>query len=373
MTGSANYMTAYCNGVALTANGEVMSRDYTLAHVQNKLMPFNLPAEQYGVGMVDPKGAITGYRKTLWNALNAHNLLSPNTDPELFLTMVVGNNAVAQAGDTAYFIVGSRSRYDADPNPGQPMDYKLDIIPHGKRPVIGWLFIDSTAKGTVASTPFDTGSAITSTNKGAAFLLDIHTPTGVQATGTITIASNPADGDTVTIGGVPYTLKSALTPTAGQVLIGATAAATISNLWAAVVGGDGAGTTYAAGTPTAPSTASYSLPVAGVITVTYLTSGTAGNSFTLAKTGTAIAVSGATLTGGVAGETATITVASATTSGGSYTTIGTFTSDGTVRKAEYLAVAAGVTINRWLKVTATLSGSTQNFGFSVIGNRIFNY
>lgn len=61
---------------------------------------------------------------------------------------------------------------------------------------------------------------------------------------TLTIATNPTDGDTVVISGVTFTFKTALGTTAGQVLIGANAAASRANLQAAVEGLSGAGTTY---------------------------------------------------------------------------------------------------------------------------------
>jgi hypothetical protein len=63
---------------------------------------------------------------------------------------------------------------------------------------------------------------------------------------TLTIATQPTDGDTVTIAGVTFTFKTTLGSTAGNVLIGADAAAARANLRAAVLGLSGAGTTYVA-------------------------------------------------------------------------------------------------------------------------------
>lgn len=65
-------------------------------------------------------------------------------------------------------------------------------------------------------------------------------------------ATNVSDGDTVTIGSVTYTFKTALTPTAGEILIGADAATTLDNLKAAINNTGTAGTDYAANTPIHP-------------------------------------------------------------------------------------------------------------------------
>jgi hypothetical protein len=53
-----------------------------------------------------------------------------------------------------------------------------------------------------------------------------------------------SDGEIITIGGVPFTMKTALGGVAGQVLIGANLAASLTNLAAAVNASAGAGTTY---------------------------------------------------------------------------------------------------------------------------------
>jgi hypothetical protein len=58
------------------------------------------------------------------------------------------------------------------------------------------------------------------------------------------VATQPTDGDTVTIAGVTFTFKTTLGSTAGNVLIGVSAAAARANLAAAVAGSTGSGSTY---------------------------------------------------------------------------------------------------------------------------------
>lgn len=70
------------------------------------------------------------------------------------------------------------------------------------------------------------------------------------ASGTLTLAGQPANNDTFTLDGRVYTFKSALSGggnTPYEVLIGATIEATVDNIVAAVNAGDGAGTLYGSG------------------------------------------------------------------------------------------------------------------------------
>lgn len=113
---------------------------------------------------------------------------------------------------------------------------------------------------------------------------------GTQATGTITLTNNPSDGDTAVVNGVTFTFR--VTPVnTTDVEIGSSSAASASNLRADL----------AASTNDLVTVATYSVST-NVVTVNYSEVGTAGNSFTLAKTGSAITVSGATLSGGTAGS-----------------------------------------------------------------------
>lgn len=111
---------------------------------------------------------------------------------------------------------------------------------------------------------------------------------GAPATGTITIATNPTDGDTVTVNGVVITFKTSASGS-NQVALGASAGATATALAAFLN----------ASSLAALSVATY-VAAASAITVTYDVKGVAGNSFTLAAGQASVTVSGAKLSGGTA-------------------------------------------------------------------------
>ena len=125
----------------------------------------------------------------------------------------------------------------------------------------------------------------------------------IAATGILTMTTQPANLDTVTVGtkngstAAVYTFKTAIT-TAFDVLIDATAQATLTNLLNAINAGTGAGTKYGTGTTSNYNVSASALP-AGQIQVTALISGTSGNSIATTKTGTAASWGGTTLSGGV--------------------------------------------------------------------------
>lgn len=123
---------------------------------------------------------------------------------------------------------------------------------------------------------------------------------GSAATGTVTVTTNPADGDTIVINGFTITFKTAVTDAANQVAIGASAAATAANL----------GAFLTASTAILLGSASYSV-AAAVVTIKYgspYVYGTGGkksiegNTFTLnvGTAGAKVTLSGATLSGGTA-------------------------------------------------------------------------
>jgi len=125
------------------------------------------------------------------------------------------------------------------------------------------------------------------------------TARGDYASGTITSnGTNVSDGNTITIHGKVYTFKTTLTPTEGQVLIGADAQTSLANLAAAVNRtdpGTNDGVIYkvAAAHPLVSASAN-SL----TLTVTALQTGELGNQITLAKSAATLTLSGSTFTGG---------------------------------------------------------------------------
>lgn len=122
---------------------------------------------------------------------------------------------------------------------------------------------------------------------GSEFVITSNTTSaGKKAFGSITFTGPGTNLDTITVGGTVVTLVTG-TPSGNQVQIGATAAATAGNLQ-----------TFLQNSPDVNiSKCTYSLNGA-VITVTFKLIGITGNSFTLAKSSTAITLSGATLSGG---------------------------------------------------------------------------
>lgn len=131
---------------------------------------------------------------------------------------------------------------------------------------------------------------------------------GTAATGTITIATSPTTGDTITVNGKTITFKTTAAA-ADEVTIGATPAATATNL-AAVLN---------ASTDVKIAAAQY-VAAAAVVTVTYGNSistgggkGIEGNSFTLAAgtAGVKVTLSGATLSGGAEPTAESVSVVTA--------------------------------------------------------------
>lgn len=125
------------------------------------------------------------------------------------------------------------------------------------------------------------------------------TPThAAYATGTLT-GTTIADTNTVTIGGVVYTFKTALTSpaVANEVLVGASDSDSLDNLIAAINAAAGAGTLYGTGTVANPFVTA-AAGAGDTMDVTARSIGSGGNGIATTSTLTAGAFGAATLTGG---------------------------------------------------------------------------
>lgn len=154
---------------------------------------------------------------------------------------------------------------------------------------------------------------------------DIVVPSGVAATGILTLTGNALDTETVTIDTKTYTFQATLTDVDGNVLIGATASDSIDNLIAAITLGAGSGTLYAASTTLHP-TVTAAAGAGDTMDATAKTQGTAGNTIATTETLTNGSWGAATLSGG-AGDMVILgsgeLPANTTAAIGSVTTLGT--------------------------------------------------
>lgn len=122
----------------------------------------------------------------------------------------------------------------------------------------------------------------------------------VKATGVLTSSDVFGNNETVTIGGYVYTFKTTLTGAAFEVLIGASAAASLDNLKSAINASAGAGTTYGTGTYAHPDvTATTNTDTAQ--TVEAKNAGTEANAIATTDTCASVAWGAATLAGGANG------------------------------------------------------------------------
>lgn len=177
--------------------------------------------------------------------------------------------------------------------------------------------INGAAVSTVASLDFSAAtnlngvaSIITAALTGATCvwtgqsfkIISSTTGAGAFASGTISLTGQPSANDSFTIDGTVITFVAS-SPVGSQVVIGTSTAATLANLLAFLQASQDANI----------SLANYSQGTGNVIIVTDKLPGTAGNAFTLVKSGTNLAVSASTLTGGL--QPSTIGYAVAPSSG----------------------------------------------------------
>lgn len=132
------------------------------------------------------------------------------------------------------------------------------------------------------------------------------TPASVRATGTITTSgTGAANNDTVTVGSVTYTFKSALTGAANEVLRDGTEDNCLTNLKKAINAESGIGVNYGTGTVVNPDVTCGAVTVHAVTLTAKSFLATVGNALPLSRVGAPQTVSGATLTGGT-NETVTL-------------------------------------------------------------------
>jgi flagellin len=181
-----------------------------------------------------------------------------------------------------------------------------------------------------------------------------------NASGTLTAASNATATKTVTVGATTYTYVTALsaTPTAGEVLIGANAAATLSNLAAAINGGAGSGTVY--GSPTVANASATAVAGATSMTVMAKTSGSAGNTVITTTTDTGITFGAGTLAGGAG--TASLTTAAAAQA--ALTNI-----NGAISTVAATRGQIGAAINRLQSAVNVIQNQSQNLSAAEDGIR----
>lgn len=130
----------------------------------------------------------------------------------------------------------------------------------------------------------------TCTWNGQSFVITSgSTGPGANSSGTLTLSGQPSSGDSFTLGGTAVSFVPS-SPVGNQVVIGPNTAATLSNLLTFLQGS----------LDTNISECTYAQGTGNVISVTFKTPGVAGNSFTLSKSGSNLAVSGADLSGGTA-------------------------------------------------------------------------
>lgn len=190
---------------------------------------------------------------------------------------------------------------------------------------------------------------------------------GAFATGSVNLtAGNAADGDTFTINGKVFTFQTTLTNVDGNVLIGASASASATNLKNAILGTGGTpGTDYAAATVT-HTTVSASVATT-TVTITALTAGSGGNAYTLAKSGANLAVSAATLSGGTDKQSGSYNTALGTNAMYYARTASQNMAVGAFALQNFLAGSSNLAIG-YSSLLAALGGSNVGLGSFTLAN-----
>jgi len=131
---------------------------------------------------------------------------------------------------------------------------------------------------TIATNPVD-GDTMKIDNKTYIF----DDTVAVAAQGKLTLAANPANNETMTIGAKTYTFQTVLTDVDGNIAIGANLVATQANVVAAINLSGVGGTNYAASMTAHPTVAAGTFAANDLI-LTAKTAGTAGNSIATTST-----------------------------------------------------------------------------------------
>jgi flagellin len=169
----------------------------------------------------------------------------------------------------------------------------------------------TTANASASATATTTTATFTAITAGTAGNVLVSTLTGgvgsfaagTFAGGAAAIGAGvAAAGNTVTVGTQTYTFVAALnpTPTANEVLVGTTEAASLTNLANAVNGGSGSGATY--GSPTVANTSATAIATATTVAFTAINNGTTGNAIVSTETGSGNTFAAGTFAGGAAGS-----------------------------------------------------------------------
>lgn len=143
-------------------------------------------------------------------------------------------------------------------------------------------------------------AALVTTDAGGAAANDVANMSkqSTKASGTVTIAGNPVEAETVTVNGSVYTFRAISTGASDVKITAGNNNAMAASLAAAINGYEARLQANGAGYRVPQIVA---VAVAGVVTVTAVADGAAGNAIVLTKAATNVTVTGAgTLTGGTA-------------------------------------------------------------------------